>query len=221
MANKQPVDRAKRLRNAGCFVAKDISSQKFGRLTAIRFSHLSQNKTKLHYWLFKCDCKNEKILSKNEVVRGKAKSCGCLFRDMGTTHGCTNTLTYQSWESMKKRCLNKNNRFYKNYGGRGIKVCDRWLNSFENFLEDMGKKPIRKTIDRINNNGNYEPSNCRWITKKDQCNNKSNNLSINFKGKTQSLTQWCEKYKLKYNSTYYHIKKGKDIKQILKMRGIA
>ncbi len=105
------------------------------------------------------------------------------------THGKSNTATYKIWISMKNRCLNKKNKSYHNYGGRGIIVCKKWL-KFENFLLDMGEKPKNKSIDRIDINGNYEPNNVKWSTAKEQADNRRDNRYYTFNGKTQNLEQW-------------------------------
>jgi hypothetical protein len=105
-------------------------------------------------------------------------------------HGQSNSKEYMAWAEIKRRCYNKNNKDYYRYGGRGIKVCDRWLNSFENFFADMGERPEKYSIDRIDNDGNYCPENCRWVTHKEQCNNKSNNVFLTIRGKTMSIKEW-------------------------------
>ena len=131
-------------------------------------------------------------------------------------HNMTESPEYIAWEHIKTRCYNKNVKDYKNYGDRGITVCERWLNSFPNFLEDMGLRPSDKhSIDRIDNNGNYTPENCKWSTKKEQCNNKRNNHILEFAGEKLNITQWSEKTGLSKSVIQNRIKLGWEVEKIL------
>lgn len=156
---------------------KNLSGQKFGRLTVLFHAETSRtpNGTSVIIWLCRCSCGNLAKVRGSNLRTGTTKSCGCyraeVERVSAITHGRTCTATYRSWRGMKERCLNPNNSHYKNYGGRGIKVCERWM-EFLSFLEDMGERPSHKTLDRINNDGNYEPANCRWATDREQRANK-------------------------------------------------
>ena len=146
------------------------SGDKFGRLTAIEFAGLRKNS---QHWLFRCNCGNKKVVRAINVKNGNTKSCGCLNKEVITKHGMKNTKTWNSWRSMRRRCLDKNATGYKYWGGRGIIICNSWL-KFENFYADMGERPKGKTLDRIDNNGNYCKSNCKWSSPKEQMNNRNN-----------------------------------------------
>jgi hypothetical protein len=129
-----------------------------------------------------------------------------------TTHGMKFTAEYRAWQNMKNRCLNKNTTQYKDYGGRGIEVCSEWLECFENFFKDMGKKPSEKhSIDRIDNNGNYEPSNCRWSTRSEQNSNTRQNNFFEYKGAIKTITQWSECLGVTQKVLRNRIKRNKDI----------
>ena len=144
---------------------QDLSGNIYGRLKVMGEPITLNGRTK---WLCKCDCGENVYVRADNLKYGTTSSCGCLrlerLKDKISTHGCAGTQTYQIWEAMNQRCNNKNSSSYKNYGGRGIKVCDRWsgVDGYSNFLKDMGERPDKLSLDRKDVNGNYEPDNCRW-----------------------------------------------------------
>ncbi len=175
----------------------DRSGLRFGKLTIVE--EVGLNRYKKSQWLCRCDCGNTCISLWNQLQSGLKESCGCYQKESArkrfTTHGESvhsgNSTEYSSWICMKTRCLNPNSEKYKIYGGRGIKICSRWVDSFENFLSDMGRKPTKKhSIERINNDGNYEPSNCKWGTDLEQANNKRLNIFIVIGGIRKTAAQW-------------------------------
>lgn len=184
------------------------SGDKFGKLTAVRFSH--RDKHSRQFWLFKCDCGNEKVIMVQNVKSGATKACGCLLKK----HGLWGTKAYWSWAAMKDRCLNKNNPEYKHYGGREITVCDEWF-EFENFFRDMGIAPKNKSLDRKENNGNYCKSNCRWATREQQDNNTSRSRFITFNNKTQTITQWARELEMGDKALFHRINRGWSIERAL------
>ena len=155
----------------------NLIGNRYNRFIVISFSEVKNGHSK---WNCKCDCGNEKIVLGHSLISGRSQSCGCLQKELASKYSLgiktlgikKYTKEYTSWGGMKQRCYNINNPDYKNYGGRGITVCDRWLESFENFIDDMGLKPTpQHSIDRINNNLGYSSENCRWATSKQQNNN--------------------------------------------------
>jgi hypothetical protein len=147
-------------------------------------------------WNCVCDCGNSKTVEGSHLRSGATKSCGCLSKEFphnfkhGQSKRGLTTQIYKCWVQIMQRCYNPKHKHYKNYGGRGIKVCDRW-HVFENFYVDMGDCPLGLSLDRRDNNGNYELGNCRWATSKEQMNNREYNVWYTHKGETKNITQWA------------------------------
>ncbi len=142
--------------------------------------------------LYKCECGNEYVANKNTIKNGYKQSCGCKLKRRIVHHGYSTTRIYKNWRDIISRCTNKNISQYKNYGGRGITVCEEWKNSFEQFYKDMGQKPGPEySIDRIDNNKGYCKENCKWSTQKEQLANRRNTILLTYKGKTKTIKEWA------------------------------
>ena len=185
----------------------DLTGRKFGKLIVLKIA--GKNEYNNILWLCKCECGNTKIVRGNALKAGKTLSCGCYSREVHTKHGMWKSRVYGIWHGIITRCYCEKDRNYKHYGGRGIAVCDDWLgkNGAKRFIEWALTNGYDDTltIDRKDNNGNYEPSNCRWIVNKEQQNNKRNNHYITFNGRTQSLSQWAEELNINRNTLYLRI----------------
>ena len=192
--------------------AKDLIGKVFGRLTVIE--RVENNKDGRTMWRCKCECGNDCIILGKNLLNGGTKSCGCLKleinRKINRRHGMTNTPLYKKWQVMNTRCNNPNRDHYQWYGGKGIKVCEEWR-KFENFYDWAMASGYREglTIERIDINKDYEPSNCKWITLKEQSFNKANTRWLTLNGKTQSLTKWAEEIGLPVKTLQTRINKYK------------
>lgn len=206
---------------------EDITGQRFGRLVALNFSHKDKNRKT--YWDFQCDCGNIKTLRTDQVKNGNIKSCGCLKKEQDNINlnrkgsepwkydskGLSQHPLYHKWGGMKRRCYDVHDSKYDKYGGRGIQMCKEWLHSFKAFYDwsiDNGWEEGLQ-IDRIDNDGNYEPNNCRYVTAKENCNNRSTTRKIEINGITHSITEWCEIFNIEPHSLYE--KSNEQIKEIL------
>lgn len=170
--------------------AIDFTGRRFGRLVALR---VIRRHGERRMWECLCDCGATTITSPKRLACGETRSCGCLFRDTITLHGATHHPLYPTWNYMLTRCYNTKSEGYEHYGGRGIKICDRWLNNPHAFFEDMGPKPSPKhSIDRIDSEGDYEPSNCRWATSIEQNRNRSVCKKLTWNGRTMGVPEWAE-----------------------------
>lgn len=167
---------------------------------------------KKRYLVVQCDCGTVKSTSLLSLRNGKARSCGCnrnkAVAESLRRHGMAGSPTWNVWQGIRRRCADPANSGYHKYGGRGIRVCERWLNSFENFLADMGERPPGMTIDRIDNNGHYEPGNCRWASPKDQARNRRSNRIIAFRGESRPLAYWVEQSGLPYSLVHTRLRSG-------------
>lgn len=179
----------------------DLTGQKFGRLTVIERAERRTGHGEHAHWVCMCDCGKVTVVKSSDLTCGKTKSCGCFREEMKllahTTHGDgkhgdNRNRLYHIWADMKNRCNSPSNHAYQHYGARGISVCEEW-NAYENFkvwaLSNGYEEDL--TIDRIDVNGNYEPRNCRWITKQEQCYNKTNSRTITYQGETKTVSQWA------------------------------
>lgn len=178
----------------------DLTGRRFGRLVVLRND--GRNKWGRSQWLCACDCGVVKTISGNQLQSGNSVSCGCYQRDTAgarwKTHGQSGSRAYGIWTNMVKRCENVRCAAYRDYGGRGIKVCERWR-SFEYFLADMGHPPDGMTLERMDRDGDYEPANCKWATRTEQTRNRKSTVTITYKGATKPIAQWAEELSLSYS----------------------
>lgn len=195
-----------------------LVGHRFGRwLVRAVQSHGSQG-----YLSCMCDCGTDRAVRVNRLEGGTSRSCGCLaaeeFTVRQTKHGWRPkgkwNATYKAWQSMRERCLNSKNRAWLRYGGRGIKVCERWT-MFANFLADMGDRPAGRSLDRINNDGDYEPGNCRWATNTEQQNNRAVNRTLTLNGMSKTIARWAKDTGIGYTTIMERLRRGWSVKRAL------
>lgn len=172
------------------------------------------------YMLCQCDCGNQLEVRFNNLRSGHTQSCGCYVPPKQSTapgyHGMKDSDEYGIWVGMKRRCYKEYEMGFSNYGGRGITVCDRWRHSFKAFFEDMGPRPSKDhSIDRIDGNGNYEPGNCRWSTRKEQNRNRRDNRNYTFQGKTMCLADWAAEFKMRKGTLFDRLARGMTLEEAL------
>ncbi len=202
-----------------------IVGQRFHLLTVYALVGYIKTRQAISYWLCRCDCGNWNIVARPKLQKGYAKSCGC-YRAVATTqthttHGMTSTRIYRIWVGMQSRCLDSNCNSYQDYGGRGITVCERWLgfDGFTNFLADMGQPTTdQHSLDRINNNGNYEPTNCKWSDKYEQARNNRHNHYLTAQGETYCASQWAEITGIKSGLILARIRRGWSAEEALRFK---
>lgn len=183
----------------------DLTGQKFGRLAVI--ARAGSNSKGNALWLCQCECGKEHIAVGWRLKNGDIKSCGCYRKEKITKHSMHGTRLYRIWNDINTRCYYEKHKSYNRYGGRGITVCDEWRNDFAAFYEWAMANGYADnlTIDRKDTNGNYEPSNCRWVTMKEQQNNRSNNRRITYNGETLTASQWAEKLGVARSTLTYRL----------------
>jgi hypothetical protein len=197
---------------------KDLTGIKFGKLLALRLDSMTRTShTTITKWWCRCECGNELAVRRNGLVSGNSKTCGCSRRDKPPNyrHGMSGSGTIISWKSMIQRCTNHKHPAFRNYGARGITVCERWL-LFENFLADMGHRPDGFTLERKNNNLGYSPDNCKWATRAEQNANTRTNINLTHGGETHNISEWSRKLGMPMTTLHSRVAAGWDTMEVLK-----
>lgn len=189
----------------------EMQGLSFGRLLV---NHQIPSRNGKVFWLCNCICGKSTNVSTTDLRSGHTKSCGCLSKEIAkerqTTHGKRYIPEYRTWCKMKERCYNKADINYHYYGERGIKICDRWIQSFQFFYDDMGNRPTPlHSIDRLDNNGNYEPSNCRWATPIEQCRNRRSSRVLEYNGVSKTLIEWANELNVSSANILKHLSNGR------------
>jgi len=190
----------------------DLTGRRFGRWTVIRF-HKKQTPTHLLWWC-QCDCGTERAVAAGGLGNGSSTSCGCFRLEQKSTHGYTHRHVYKVWAEMLQRCNNPHHRYYGNYGGRGITVCERWL-FFENFIADLGDPPDGMMLERMDNDAGYNPENCKWATRTEQNRNRRFNRLITFNNETMCLAEWAEKLNIRQGTLSTRLANGWSLEEAL------
>lgn len=199
----------------------DLTGHTFARLTVVSCAGTKTNARgrSVRTWLCRCVCGKEITVPTSSLSTGNTKSCGCLALEMAgarlRTHGATYTRAHSAWRMMRARCMYPSVTRYDRYGGRGIKVCDRWQNSFENFLADMGEPPSGMSLERIDNDGNYEPGNCKWATQTEQCRNRRNSRRLLHEGRDLTVEEWSEVTGIHRRTIMGRIRLGWPVEKVL------
>lgn len=186
----------------------DLTGSTYGRLYVL--AYYGRCSGRRHYWLCRCDCGVHCVVRSYYLRSGKSRSCGCGRFQSITRHGRSRTKEYQAWADMLKRCLNPSDKRFADYGGRGITVCARWQgkNGFSRFFSDMGEAAKHASLERINNDGGYSPSNCRWADGKTQSRNRRNNRNFEYNGRTQCLAAWAEEMGMSHATLSGRLNRG-------------
>jgi hypothetical protein len=195
-------------RRANGFI--EMSGQKYGRLSVIAYAGSLKKKAR---WECLCDCGSAYVAIGHDLRSGNTSSCGCIHREQlvarNRTHGRSGTTEYNIWAGMIDRCTRPAHKDFHRYGGRGITICDRWRNSFEAFFSDMGCRPSQKhSIDRMDNDGNYEPGNCQWTTQTMQVRNSRRARPLTLNGRTQSIREWSVELDIGYWTIVNRLARG-------------
>lgn len=203
----------------------NLKGHRFGNLVVLSLSHKERREYSygwmtIVFWNCQCDCGGVRTIPTARLRSGASTSCGCAkskkLKEAHTIHGGTNKPEYRVWSHIKGRCNNPKDKAFRNYGGRGVMVCDRWNDSFEAFLEDVGERPTsRHQLDRTNNNGNYEPGNVRWVLPSVNCRNKRNNCMLTYMGSDRTLAEWAEIVPSPYGTIASRMRKGWPPEEVL------
>lgn len=187
----------------------DLTGEQFGRLRVL--GREGMNKHHQLTWMCECECGNRKVALGMLLRNGDVQSCGCLHKDAMSetfkTHGKSGTPIYAIWRSMMQRCFDKGSQAYHRYGGRGISVCERWQ-SFENFYADMGERPDGTSLERLDNDGDYNPENVIWADAKAQANNRRSNVVIEYNGEKKTMQQWADQLGVKIGTLWMRFNRG-------------